>query len=273
MTTPRSPIAATVLHRSDNRREGEGSSRKLDDTSFESEDQGAKAQKMEVEQPPWKVLLAKMEELAEGQRATNEKLDVWTEKVANLEEKVAEGAEERANLLEIVNELRLENATLRGNFENLRADLDRQTDNDLREHLIFYGVPGSEKTWEESAKRLAKWLFQNVGVRTENQYDDAIWRCHRGPGKPGERGPLPMFVKMNYRYVDFIKGKMKFGAIGGVTIREQYSTNTQARVNEALAFRKDWKSRHVGSKAYIKFPATVKVCEANSTGYKVEKIF
>jgi len=49
--------------------------------------------------------------------------------------------------------------------------------------------------------------------------------------------------------------------------------NTQARVNEALAYRKDWKSRHVDSKAYIKFPATLKVREATDTGYRVEKIF
>jgi len=207
MTTQRSPVPATLLHS----REGEGTARKLDDTSFEEEDAGAKAQKMEmeIEQPPWKVLLAKMEELAVGQRATNEKLDIWTEKVTRLEEKVAESAEERANLQEVVTELRLENATLRGKVELLRDDLDKQTDNDLREHLIFYGIPGKEKTWEESALRLAKWLFQNVGEKTEEQWDEAIWRCHRGPVKPGAGGPAPMFVKMNYRYVERAKNKMK----------------------------------------------------------------
>ena len=141
-------------------------------------------------------------------------------------------------------------------------------------HFVFYGVPGNEKTWEETAQRLAKWLGENIPGKTVEQYDDNIWRAHRGPLNPEKNGPRPIFCKMNYRYAEHIKDKLKFGKLNtGVTFREQYCPNTQARVNEALVYRKDWKARNGGGSAYISFPAVLKVKEAGATGYKVEKSF
>ena len=170
MTTPRSPITA--------------SSRKINETSFEDDDGEAKMQRVEAEQPPWALLLKTMEELKVEQRSTNSLLDSIVRKV-----NVAVGEEGQARMEEVVNELRMENATLTGRVDRLRGDLNKQTDSDLRDHLIFYGVSGYEKTWELSAQRLAKWLALNVGGKTEEQFDDNIWRCHRGPATPGRGGP------------------------------------------------------------------------------------
>ena len=256
--------------------------RKIDDTSFEAEDDGAKAPKLDLEpsrldlEPPpaWATqLLKSMEKLEAGQNMTNSTLSSIVQRVTDLEEKVATGEEVTARHEDIVGRLLLENATLRGMFSGMREDLNRQIDSDLRDHLVFYGVPGNEKSWEETAVRLAKWLGENVEGKTQQQYDDNIWRAHRGPANPEKSGPRPIFCKMNYRVAEHIKNKSKFGPKTGVSFQEQYSSDTQARVNEALAYRKEWKAKNFGSKAYIKFPAILKVQTANETSYRVEKSF
>ena len=256
MTTPRSPMAV----------------RKLGETSFEADDEGAKVPKMDVE-PPWSVLLASMQELKKGQDKTNNTLASLVTKVEGLEERVAEGETTQGLLVDDVTRLKLENATLRGMVHTMRADLDQQIDRDLRDHLIFYGVSGTDKTWEETALRLGDWLATNIGVKTRDQYDQNIWRAHRGPYNPEKGGVRPIFAKISYRYAEFIHNKLKINPINGVSTREQYSPNTQARVNEALAFRKDFKAKNVGAMSYISYPAVVKVKCANDTKYRVEKSF
>ena len=256
MTTPRSPV-----------------NRKVADTSFEEMDGAAKAQKLE-EPPAWaRTLLASMQKVEQGQERTEAKLDRMEKRMEELEGKVASGEMVQANLEDKVSRLELENATLRGELAGVRADLDKQIDSDLREHLVLYGVPGSEKTWEETARRLAKWFGENIDGRTEKEFDQNIWRAHRGPYNPEKGGPRPIFVYMNYRYIDLVQQKMKSGPIGGVSIKEQYSSNTQARVNEALAYRKVWKARNANSKAFIAYPAVLKVQKEGESGYRVEKSF
>ena len=100
MTTPRSPITA--------------SSRKINETSFEDDDGEAKMQRVEAEQPPWALLLKTMEELKVEQRSTNSLLDSIVRKV-----NVAVGEEGQARMEEVVNELIMENATLRGRVDRL----------------------------------------------------------------------------------------------------------------------------------------------------------
>ena len=69
------------------------------------------------------------------------------------------------------------------------------------------------------------------------------------------------------------KEKFKGGFGGGVTVKDQYSKNTQKRVNDALVYRKSWKSEHPNEKAYISFPATMKVWDDFTKKYKIEKVF
>jgi len=229
--------------------------RKIDDTSFDDGDEGAKAQKLELEPPAWaSKLLLSMERMEANQQTTNSKLDEIGGRVTELEVRVEAGAQGQMRLEDEVALLKLENAALRGTVKGLRVDLDKQTDSDLRDHIVFYGVPGNEKTWEETAQRLAKWLGENIPGKTVEKYDDNIWRAHRGPLNPEKNGPRPIFCKMNYRYAEHIKDKLKFGKLNtGVTFREQYCPNTQARVNEALVYRKDWKARNRGGFRIYKF--------------------
>ena len=157
MTTPRSPV-----------------NRKVGDTSFEETDGAAKAQKL-YDPPAWaQTLLATMQKVEQGQLRTEAKLDRMEKRMEELEGKVASGEMVQANLEDEVSSLRLENAALRGEIAGVRADLDKQIDSDLREHLVLYGVPGNEKTWEETARSLAKWLGENIEGRTEKEFDQNI---------------------------------------------------------------------------------------------------
>ena len=257
MSTPRSPVRRTV-----------------DDTSFEEEP--SKVPRMDTDRQllaGMGKMLAAIEELKAGQRETNEKLDGLVTKVAALEERVADGEVRTGGVEDDMRRVMMENAQLRGMYEKLGGDLDNQIDRGLRDHLVFYGISGHEKTWELTALRLAGWLATNLPERTEEDYNKNIWRAHRGPVNAEKGGPGPIFAYMNYRYVDYIEGKMKFTNVGGASLKNQYSENTQARVNEALVYRKKWKAENNNAPAYISFPATLKVKKAGETRYKVEKIF
>ena len=238
------------------------------------QEQEPKAQK--TDEAPWDLLLRTMNEVKSETSATNKRVDALVSRVATLEGKVAEEAERNGGLEEAVRRLTLENATMRGEFEAkfdlLRSDLDKEIDGSLRDHVILYGLPGHEKKWEDTALMLAGWLAKNVEGNTEKEYDAAIFRAHRGPFKPGKTGPRPVFAKINYRFAERIRNKLKFG-LGSVTIRDQFSDNTQERVNAALEYRKEWKKDNVNGKGYISYPAIFKTKTGTDTEYKVERVF
>ena len=77
MTTPRSPVSGV---------------RKVTDTSFENQEQEAKAQRID-DQAPWDLLLRTMNEVKAETSATNKRVDALVSRVATLEVKVAEEAE------------------------------------------------------------------------------------------------------------------------------------------------------------------------------------
>ena len=78
---------------------------------------------------------------------------------------------------------------------------------------------------------------------------------------------------MNDRLAEEIKFAMNSKAMGAVSVREQFCTNTTKRRNDALMYRKSYKAANPGVKAYIAFPATVKVLAPNEEKYRVEKVF
>ena len=165
--------------------------------------------------------------------------------------------------------LREENVNLRGMFVELRRDLDKQTDRSLRDHLVFYGVAGRDKTWVETEDVLAESLAKNVGGNKE-KYVTALTRTHRGAYNPGKPGPRPIFAKMDFNVAEEVRNKTKLTITQGVTVRDQFSKNMQKRVNEALLYRKKWKNSHPSVKAFISYPATLKTKEFNDSNYKVE---
>ena len=258
--------------------------RKFDDTSFEEGDDSAtKLQKLEeaTDAPPWAQLLLRkmdkmeevMEEVKTETRQYHERVDALTTKVAVLEVKEVEGEEKRADLQEQVTRLQMENANLRGNQEKLREDLDDQIDRGMRENIIFYGIPGTERKWEETCVVLAGWLQKNVGGKTQEGFDDTIQRAHRGPFNSSKPGPRPIFAKINFRTAEMIRNKLKFNPIPNVGYSDQFSDSTTGRRNEALAFRKELKAKNPNSKAFISYPAVVKLQKAGEEDYKVVKQF
>ena len=257
-------------------KDGKAVTRKINDTSFEEGEAGAsKVQRFEeaADSPPWALLLQKMDEVKEETRATNERVDALARKVAVLEEKAVEGEEKMEDLQEQVTRLTMENATLQGKYDKLREDLDDQIDRGMRENIIFYGVAGTERKWDDTCEVLAKWLYTNVGGKTQKEFDDAIQRAHRGPYNSSKAGPRPIFAKINFRTAEVIRNKLKFNPVKNAGFSDQFSDTTTARRNEALVFRKELKAKNPNSKAFISYPAVVKLQKAGEEDYTVVKSF
>ena len=96
--------------------------------------------------------------------------------------------------------------------EMLANSLDEQIDRNMRETLIFSGIGGTEKTWDETKKTLAKTLeslekkkVTNADDRyTRQDFSYAIVRAHRG-GK-GKKNENNVYAKFNSQeLVDHIK--------------------------------------------------------------------
>ena len=180
--------------------------RTVADTSFEENQGAAKTARVDSEMPAWAAtLLASMQAVTAETSATNKRIDSLVAKVNELEVKVGDGEERMANIEERLQRVELENATLRGEQARCREDLDKEIDGSLRDHLVFYGIPGSEKKWEDTAQKLAGWLEANVGGHTRDEFDMAIIRAHRGPYNPDKTGSRPIFVKINFRHAEKIR--------------------------------------------------------------------
>ena len=215
-----------------------------------------------------------MKEVRGELEVTSAKMYDMCKKMEALEERVEMGEAKQSSLEMELAEVKLENQELRSKFLDVRGDLDEQIDRGLRDHLTFYGLTGSDKKWGETAERLAGWLSVNLGGSVA-EWDNAIYRAHRGPYNPDKPGPRPIFCHMNDRKVQQIKDKMKFQAINGVSISDQMSKNTQQRVNEALIYRKHLKSlpENAGAKIFVAYPANVKIKRTTDSNYHIERRF
>ena len=76
-------------------------------------------------------------------------------------------------------ELKLENQQLRSELMEIMGD--EQIDRSLRDHISFYGMSGNDKKWSETADRVPGWLSTNLGGSRMIEWDNAIYRAHRGP--------------------------------------------------------------------------------------------
>ena len=190
-----------------------------------------------------------------------------------VEEQTEQNAEKIGGLEMEIEALKEENKNLRGDFIKLRLDVDEQTDRGLRDHVTFFGIKPTkeEKTWQDTLERLAGWLAEKTG-KDAKYFDDAIYRCHRG-GVPNKPGSKPIYCKLNWRVAEQVRDTFKFKNTDGVTIKDMYSKGTQARLNDALVYRKDWKRRYPSGKAFIQYPATVRCKRVTDTSYYQEKVF
>ena len=251
-----------------------GGARKVADTSMEEGPEvAAKSQKLETE-APWEELIREMKETRAEVRTAMLKFEQLTEKVEEQEIQIAEGKTRQEALELEVEELKMENMELRGKYSELRADLDDQIDRGMRENVNFYGIkqPAWERKPEDTIKVLCDWLAGKMG-KEASYFDAAITRGHRGPKNPEKNGPRPIFCKMRYRVAEEVRDKLRYKDNGGVWVKDQFCQNTQGRLNKALMYRKEWKSKNPLGKSYVSFPATVHVRTVTDTEYKLEKEF
>jgi hypothetical protein len=207
--------------------------------------------------------------------------------IIELDSKVALNEDRLERLENMIEELRTANTDLQGEVDDLRGDqtetkglLNEQIDRAMRDHITFYGVPkdNNEKHWdyESTTSILATWLASVTG-KPFKYFDKAIERSHRGPANPEKNGPPPVHCKLRWRVAAeirdlFIKRGHK---IGGITIKDKFSKDTQSRINDALIYRKTLREAEGGKELKLKvdYPARLMIKGPLETKYTLKKAF
>ena len=81
--------------------------------------------------------------------------------------------------------------------EALTKDLDDQTNRNMRNTLVFYGIREStEEDWDKTSKTLATYLSKLTRNKKLNQITYDIDRAHRSANNPDKKDePRPIFAK------------------------------------------------------------------------------
>ena len=235
---------------------------------------------IEEESPPgWvKSLFKKMDYVVEKVDSlevaiTSLKLDVaeQKERVEAIADKVEVNELGVGTLKAQVEDLQGENVKIKIELNRARELIDEQIDRSLRDQLTFYGVKRGEdeRSWSDTTTVLCEWLAKNTD-KTADYYDKNIDRCHRGAFNPEKHGPRPIHW---WRVAEEIRDSLGKKYTDGVRITDKFSANTQARLNDALMFRKKLREQNTAFKIYVAYPARVMVKRPSSPGYKLEKSF
>ena len=207
---------------------------------------------------------------------TSLKLDVaeQKERVEAIADKVEVNELGVGTLKAQVEDLQGENVKIKIELNRARELIDEQIDRSLRDQLTFYGVKRGEdeRSWSDTTTVLCEWLAKNTD-KTADYYDKNIDRCHRGAFNPEKHGPRPIHCKFRWRVAEEIRDSLGKKYTDGVRITDKFSANTQARLNDALMFRKKLREQNSAFKIYVAYPARVMVKRPGSPGYKLEKYF
>ena len=237
------------------------------DTSLDDEN-NTKVVVMEEKAPKWASdLVGKVEIVLE-------KFNLLVEKVDEVELKTSENRAHIQHLEGNLSALQGEHEELKGKFDSLQTAFDSQVDRSLRDHVNFYGLKplSPEKTYEDTTARLSQWLAEKLG-KNPQYFNAAIERCHRGPFNPDKTGPRPIYCKMRWRVAEEVREKLTNKETDGVRIRDMYSKGTQSRVNKALMYRKEWRSRNPGDKVFVAYPAKIMIKKQSGESYNLERVF
>ena len=122
--------------------------------------------------------------------------------------------------------------------EKLAAALDDSIDRGMRETLIITGIPGNERSWDETKRMLAKYLEEleyegntsNDDCYSYEDFMNSIVRAHRDTNK-NSKDPSKIFVKFNNNEVCDHVRNLKFKRLKtGLYFNQMRS----AMVNERL---------------------------------------
>ena len=237
------------------------------DTSLVDEN-NTKVVVMEEKAPKWASdLVGKVEIVLE-------KFNLLIERVDEVELKSTENRAHIQHLEGNLSALQGEHDELKGKFDSLQTAFESQVDRTLRDHVNLYGLKplSPEKTYADTTARLSQWLSEKLG-KNPQYFNAAIERCHRGPFNPEKTGPRPIHCKMSWRVTEEVREKLKNKETDGVRIRDMYSKGTQARVNKALMYRKEWRSRNPGDKVFVAYPPKVMIKKQSGESYNLERVF
>ena len=177
-----------------------------------------------------------------------------------------------------VEELRAENVVLRKALED-KADIDyvdekdaKITDDALRKSMTVCGVvmTGPENRWGDTKRVLANSLATLTPDLDSDAWFKKIERAHRGGKKEGKIPVIHCKYKSwgsQDRVMNIFRGENPPANPMKLEFYEKFHEHTEARRKKAIAMRKEIREDDKSIKAYVKYPAILRVKKQGELKY------
>lgn len=208
-------------------------------------------------------LVADVKSIKTGQKNIETKIGHIQKRLDALEEKTKVLDNFNTNLVEIQDSVKV----LTTQHDSMESRLDELEDRSRRDNLLFYGIPDSRESWEQSEAHVKSILTNALDTMPEN----SIERAHRlGPLTPNKCRPI--IVKLSgYKIKDkILSARAKLREIN-VTVSEDFSPATRIARRKLIEFAKNlpqsptFQLRHnklvINKKQYVYDMATESVVE------------
>ena len=165
------------------------------------------------------------------------------------------------NIEEVNRELIKEKDVSALRIHNLKWKLEHRTNRDMRNTLIFRGVPErkDESTWDKTESVLADIISKTCDIDIE-ETNDMFERVHRGRPRQYNKGKRDIYVRFKFwkdsEYVkDCFYESFRDKNNNGIFVEQMYGYETTKRRDHALMTRKKLKVSKQITSGYLKFPA------------------
>jgi hypothetical protein len=158
----------------------------------------------------------------------------------------------------------------------LEEKLDDQINRNMRNNLIFKNIPELPNERSEQTKELVQTIMaEKLGIEAEES-SRFIARVHRGGNR--KETSRPIYIKFDSdRYAeDILRKAITFNKANRdkfVNVQQQFTKKIQDRRVVALQVRKILLSNKEYERAYIQYPATLKVKKYGEIKYFTHKEF
>jgi hypothetical protein len=205
-------------------------------------------------------------------------LEVIEQRCEDMTGFIAKNADDITDLRIAVEELREENIQLRNALED-KADIDyvdekdaKITDDALRNSMTACGVvkAGPEKKWDDTKRVLADSLATLTPDLDSDAWFRKIERAHRGGSKEGKIPVIHCRFKSwgsLDRVMNIFRGENPPANPMKLEFYEKFHEHTEARRKKAIELRKSIRSKDKTIKAYVKYPAILRVKKPGETRY------
>ena len=165
----------------------------------------------------------------------------------------------------------------------LESRIDDQANRSMRSTLVFRGIPGNEKSWDETSKKLASTIAVIDKSVTADQAMNWIERAHRAPQsrnnpnnkKNANNNIIAKFNswKESERVKRMIIEHNRRQEIKTIFVEQLQTPQLMEGTNEAKLYWKDLKEKNPAWKLFISHPAKLMGKKPNESSYKVVKEF